>query len=251
MSAVLTADLGNSSVKLCAWVAQSNANWSLCSSLRWEYSSPSEALVHWEQSQASGPLWYSSVASAQHTQLCLEALAARRSRVPEHGLLLDLPAPITVGSDRLFACRGAFARRQVPALVIDAGTAVTVDALTVQAGKPHFLGGAIAAGPSLLSQALARGTARLFAVDAQAALVACGKTTAEALRAGLYFGMRGAVRELVEQVGRETGLGAAPVYLCGGARQWIEDPLLYPGHELLVDEHLVHWGLLAAGSTSA
>ena len=65
--------------------------------------------------------------------------------------------------------------------------------------RGFILGGAIAPGPRLLSEALARGGARLLAVEVDANVPALGRDTAEALRAGVVFGLRGAVRELVRR----------------------------------------------------
>lgn len=163
------------------------------------------------------------------------------------GIELHVREPARVGRDRVFAARGAFELLHADAIVVDAGTCVTVDALRVDAEHgPCFLGGAIAPGPRLLSEALARGGARLFEVAVDARARALGRDTAEALRAGIVFGLRGAVRELVRAVGEEAGLQGACVVFTGGAAG-----LLAPA-ELLADRttrsvpELVHLGLLAA-----
>jgi len=80
------------------------------------------------------------------------------------------------------------------------------------------LGGAILPGPALMARALAEGTSRLPEVQAlgrSAPPAMPGRSTHEAIGAGIGWGMQGAVARLVE-VARET-LGAdAEVFLTGG-----------------------------------
>jgi len=163
------------------------------------------------------------------------------------GLALALRNPETCGFDRQYGARAALARASGPALVVSAGTALTVDAVvpwddprghaalaevgaTLRDGDPPagvFLGGAIAPGPRLLVEALARGGARLFAVDGLGAEVpALAQDSAAALRAGVVHGFLGAARALVERVGAEAGLGAAPIWLSGGAAPLVRDALI-------------------------
>jgi type III pantothenate kinase len=162
---------------------------------------------------------------------------------PEHGLELDLTQRETVGQDRLFAARGA-AQLGRSAIVLDAGTALTVDALLVRPGeRPRFLGGAIAPGPSLLMRALAAGGARLFEVEAKPGAPALGKATREALQAGISVGFRGAAYELARRVGLEAGLAKAPRILCGGAAPFLLEPEPFWPGELIERPDLVHEGL--------
>lgn len=162
---------------------------------------------------------------------------------PAHGLQLDLTQPETVGQDRLFAARGA-AELGRSAIVLDAGTALTVDALLVVPGeRPRFLGGAIAPGPSLLMRSLAAGGARLFEVEAKPGAPALGKSTREALQAGIAVGFRGAAFELARRVGLEAGLAKAPRFLCGGAAPFLLEPEPFWPGELIERPDLVHEGL--------
>ena len=177
---------------------------------------------------------------------------------PEHGLVNRCDEPETVGADRLFAARGAFELARRSCLVIDAGTALTVDALRVQgkrvAGRelpplPEFLGGAIAPGPELLARALARGGARLPLVEPRPgapAPPALGRHTRAALEAGIAVGFAGAARELARRVAEEAGLGAEdPIFLTGGARGFLTVPGLFAAAPREVQD-LVHLGLCHA-----
>jgi type III pantothenate kinase len=187
-----------------------------------------------------------AVAARELEREVQRALGARRVADLDHGLTSDYRTPETLGADRLFAARGAAERVRESCLVVDAGTAVTVDALRRAAdGRCTFLGGAIAPGPALLARALHSGTARLPRFEPLPDAPALGKDTLAALAAGVLHGFRGAVRELADAVGREAGLADAALVLGGGARVWLgPDP--FPGRRVVVLDELVHVGLLAA-----
>jgi type III pantothenate kinase len=201
------------------------------------------ARVHEHVRERSGP---AAPAVAQHL---------------EHGLDLSACRNVhTIGADRLWAARGAWERAHGPALVVDAGTAVTVDALGVAAhGGPAFLGGAIAPGADLLRRALGAGAARLFEVElpiasdgavALADVPALGRESAEALRSGVVHGLRGAVRELARLVALEARLAGAPRFVTGGGAAWLlaAPPVIEHAEHVPL---LVHEGLLAAFDQSA
>lgn len=69
------------------------------------------------------------------------------SRLP---FAIDVPEPESVGPDRLAAAAGAVAKGLDSVIVIDAGTAITVDAVH----QRRFLGGVIMPGPALALRAL-------------------------------------------------------------------------------------------------
>lgn len=70
----------------------------------------------------------------------------------------------SIGEDRLANALGTIARKKTPAVIIDAGTAITVDFLQ---NPNHFTGGFIIAGHALEWRALAKGTARLPEIPRQ------------------------------------------------------------------------------------
>ncbi len=147
-------------------------------------------------------------------------------------------APERVGADRLLAALGAW-RRAGAAIVVDAGTAITVDLV---ADGPVFEGGAILPGPALCAEALHRRTALLPRVTIERAPgSALGLDTEEAIRAGVYFGAAGAIRLLVEKL--RAGREAAAVLVTGGAA-----PLLMPAlpEHWVLDAALVFRGMAAA-----
>ncbi len=252
---VLTVDLGNSRCKLRLWGEPGEARPELLGSADVE-TGPGLAgrvgdfLDSREPPRVAGLV---SVAAAQLERELADALAARCSdplqAPPEPGIAIAALEPETVGIDRVFAARGAVDCVGESAIVVDAGTALTVDAVEVlpEGEPPRFLGGSIAPGPGLLAEALARGGARLPEFEARPGVPALGRHTREALESGVAVGFRGAARELVREVSREAGLEAAPVVVTGGARRFLFDPPVFEGERLvLVEEELVHQGLYAA-----
>lgn len=196
-----------------------------------------------------GPLLVCSVrapGAVEALRGCLGAVAPETHLLePAHGLALELSSAEGVGLDRLFAARGALELVQSPAVVVQVGTAVTVDAVSPGAQQGRFLGGSIAPGPDLLAQALHAGGARLPQVNPVPASPALGKDTEEALRGGIAVGLGGAVRALVEAVAQEAQLDEAQVVLTGGAREFVRSALAALDLPLIDDEHLVARGMAA------
>lgn len=117
-----------------------------------------------------------------------------------------------VGPDRLADCAAAHALVGGACIVVDLGTATTVDAVDT-AGR--FLGGSIAPGLELSADALAQRAARLGRVCLEAPASAIGTDTESALRSGLVFGHAGLVDGLVERFRGRLG-SAVPAIATGG-----------------------------------
>jgi type III pantothenate kinase len=124
----------------------------------------------------------------------------------------DLPEPRKIGTDRLCAAVAAFDRLGVACVVADFGTAVTIDCVSPEG---VFLGGAILPGIGLSARGLHEHTAQLPLVEPVAPDWVYGKDTRQAIIGGLVFGLRGALRELVEDYATE--LGHWPVVILTGA----------------------------------
>ena len=124
----------------------------------------------------------------------------------------DVDEPARVGTDRLLAALAAYRRAEGACIVVDAGTAVTVDAVDVGG---TFLGGAIFPGPDLMARALAEGTAQLPLVKPEYAESILGRNTRDAIRAGVHHGWRGGVIMMLAAALSEVGEHAS-VFLTGG-----------------------------------
>jgi len=125
----------------------------------------------------------------------------------------------TVGSDRL-ANAAMAAKGELPAVVIDCGTAITFEVVN-SAGE--FSGGAILAGRGLLREALRHGTARLPMVE-RGMEKFIGKSTAEAIAAGVDGGSVGAVKAVLAGILRELG-SRARIVLTGGDAEFFRPHL--------------------------
>lgn len=126
--------------------------------------------------------------------------------------------PDSVGLDRL--CNAlAVTRRKQPdhaAVIVASGTALVVDIVT-----PHgkFAGGAIAPGLAVGAHALSQLTERLPKIDVAnwpEAPSYPGEKTIDAMRAGLWFGHRGAARELLQAALMELAPHDVDIFLTGG-----------------------------------
>ncbi|MCC7011989.1 MAG: type III pantothenate kinase [Planctomycetes bacterium] len=256
MNAVhVTLDVGNSSCKLRGWRIDPSGALSVVA--RGEFALDDRLVAGLEASVAGATVatWViSCVAGDELEQRLVRGLERRPGEVvvarPDCGLRNDCREPAAVGRDRLYAARGAFQATGGPALVIDIGTAVTVDALLVESaeGRAVFAGGAIAPGPKLLAKALAQGTARLPWVECEGPVAAVGRDTRAAIASGVFHGLRGAVRELATLVSREAGIERAPWVVTGGAAEMLRAPQWVEQRDLHFDGDLVHIGLLCAAS---
>ncbi len=132
--------------------------------------------------------------------------------------------PGKVGVDRLLNAVAAHARTKRGAVVVDVGTAITVNAV---ADDGAFLGGAIAPGRETMLHALHRRTESLPQVDLRQPKAAIGKNTADAMRSGVYWGTIGLIESLVRRVAAELR-GDPPVFLTGGGADAIVSQLSIP-----------------------
>jgi type III pantothenate kinase len=126
-----------------------------------------------------------------------------------------LEKPDHVGIDRLLDGVAANSRRRArtPAVVVDAGSAVTVDYLDEDGA---FRGGAILPGLRLMAVALHTYTALLPLVEVPRAVPGVpGTATPAAVTAGIFWAVAGGIRGLIEAYAK-LGRAAPEVYLTGG-----------------------------------
>ena len=124
-----------------------------------------------------------------------------RTGVP---LLVDNPKEI--GADRIVNCLSAFQKFGTAAVVIDFGSSICVD---VVSAKGEFLGGAIAPGIGVSSDAAAARSAGLRRVELTRPRSVVGKNTVECMQAGAVFGFAGLVDGLVRRVRADDSAGLA------------------------------------------
>lgn len=151
-------------------------------------------------------------------------------------LICAYPKPSQLGVDRWVAVQGALTLTSSAALVIDCGTATTVDLVT--STKIHR-GGAILPGISTMRQALAGGTANLDVPEGQ--VTAYADNTQDAIAGGTAYALAGAIDRLAFEA---KGLCDEPMIniITGGEAELVR-PLLNISTQLSVD--LVLLGLEA------
>lgn len=122
----------------------------------------------------------------------------------------DLPIPIgrqldpeaLVGEDRLLNAAAAYDKLGQACVVVDAGTALTVDYVD---GAGTFHGGAIVPGAQLMLDALTQRTALLPDVEFKKPEELIGHNTTQAMLTGAFYGIRGIVRSITEAYAEHTG----------------------------------------------
>lgn len=254
---VLLADVGNTRIKLAAVIEPSAPRKLPIIGRRQDLVSRDfrpEHFASWLDAAAAGPAVV-LVAAVHHAAAArLEAVIAeltatrrhpvRQQRITHAHLPIEVGVaePHRVGIDRVAGCAAAavLARPGRAAIVVDCGTATTVD-MVGQDGR--FLGGAILPGPALLARALAEGTSRLpevAALDHDLPPAMPGRSTQQAIAAGIGWGMRGAVARLVAEAQAASG-GDAELFLTGGSRGVVRDAL--PGAVEIADLVLAGIGL--------
>jgi type III pantothenate kinase len=126
-------------------------------------------------------------------------------------ILYDHPAE--VGADRIVNAVAAFERYGGPCVVVDFGTATTFDVISA-AGE--YLGGVICPGTQIGADALFSRAARLARVDLHRPERAIGKTTAQSVQSGLYFGTIALAEGLIARIRAELGAPELRVVSTGG-----------------------------------
>lgn len=122
-----------------------------------------------------------------------------------------------LGADRLCACEGAWSRYHDDCIVIDFGTAVTVDAVT---GKGHLLGGTIMPGLHLMTTSLGKGAARLPDAEPRVTGNPLQSDTHGAIQAGTAGMLLGGVLHIIKSIETRTGRTWNVVITGGGAARF-------------------------------
>lgn len=120
--------------------------------------------------------------------------------------------PGEVGADRIVSSVAAYAKFGEACIVVDFGTATTFDAVS---SKGEYLGGAIAPGIQISSEALYLKTAKLPRIEIKKPEKAVGRSTEASMQSGVYFGYIGLISNIIEKISSELR-GAVRVIATGG-----------------------------------
>ena len=118
------------------------------------------------------------------------------------GIPLRYENPREIGADRIANAVAAQERYGGPAIVVDFGTSTNFDAISA---RGEFMGGVIAPGVHASTEALVSRAARLPTVETVVPPTAIGRTTTQALQAGVVFGFAGQVDAIVARMAEELG----------------------------------------------
>lgn len=238
MNSTIAVDLGNSAAK---WsvddlpaqrVSLRSANW--VEHLIGEAQSAVEDKgLRWRIASVNRPITKLLVGRLQEDASTADVRTIHCDDVP---IIAKVANPDRVGIDRLLAAWMAsrlFPRQ--PSVVVDAGSAITVDIVNHQA---EFLGGVILPGIALQFDALARGTDALPAIEWSTALEITpdclpipATDTETAIRSGILLGAAAAVDGLIQHHITRAALQEMPlVVLTGGDSILLSRLMAQPHH---------------------
>ncbi len=152
------------------------------------------------------------------------------------GIRIQYDDPRRVGADRIANAIAAHHLYHGPAVLVDFGTATTLDAIDANG---DYLGGAIAPGIQLSHDALVNHAAMLIRVELTAPTEAIGRNTTASMQSGIVFGYVGLVEGLVARFRKEMA-GSPKVIATGGLATSLAS--LMPSIDI-VDERLTLHGL--------
>jgi type III pantothenate kinase len=211
---LLTIDLGNTNLTLGMYEGETLGP-------RWRLATDYDRMPDEYGLQIVGLLNHAGRTPADLTGICLASVVppltgrvveACRQYLGQNPLVVDTGVrtgvriryedPRAVGADRIADAAAVQRLYGVPACVVDFGTATTFDAINAEG---DYLGGAIAPGIGIASEALFLHTAKLPRVDLQRPPSVIGRNTVHAIQSGLLFGYVSLVEGMVARFRNELG----------------------------------------------
>ena len=152
------------------------------------------------------------------------------------GIPIHYDNPREVGADRIVNAVAAYEAYRRSLIVVDFGTATTFDCISPQG---EYLGGAIAPGIMISSEALFHKASKLPRVELVRPQTVIGKNTTTSMQAGIIFGYVGLIDGIVSRMKKE--MGNDPLVVATGGLA----PLIAPESDTIaeVDEYLTLKGL--------
>ncbi|MCK6553654.1 type III pantothenate kinase [Candidatus Binatia bacterium] len=152
------------------------------------------------------------------------------------GMPILYDKPQEVGADRIVNAIAAYERTKTTTIIVDFGTATTFDYVSE---KGEYVGGVIAPGLGIASEALFQRAAKLYPVELAKPKHVVGRNTVHAIQSGLVYGYVALVDGLVHRIQKENKVQARVIATGGFAT------LLAPESETIheVDEFITLDGL--------
>ncbi|MGM0415004.1 MAG: type III pantothenate kinase [Bacillota bacterium] len=152
------------------------------------------------------------------------------------GINIRTDNPREVGSDRIVNAIAAKAKYSPPLIIVDFGTATTICAVSADG---CYLGGAIAPGVEISTEALFNKADKLPKIELIKPSKTIGKNTEDSLKSGIYFGFIGQVEGLIARFKEELGENAMVIGTGGLVKE-----IGYEIEEIdIIDEYLTLDGL--------
>lgn len=113
------------------------------------------------------------------------------------GIVNKYASPREVGVDRIINAVSACKKYSTPVIIVDIGTAITFDYIS---GNKEYLGGAIAPGIAISSEALFMKTAKLPKIEIEMPNKVIGDSTVKSMQSGVVFGFIGLIDYIIEKI---------------------------------------------------
>lgn len=131
------------------------------------------------------------------------------------GLNIKVDNPKTVGGDRIVAAVAAIARYEGPIIIIDMGTATTLDVIDKEG---NYIGGIILPGVKVALNSLVSHTAQLPRINLDMPKRVIGKNTVECMRNGIMYGNAAMLDGIIDRMEQELDEKATLISTGGMSR---------------------------------
>lgn len=152
------------------------------------------------------------------------------------GLNIHVDIPSQVGSDRIVAAVAALAEYKAPLVLIDMGTATTIE---VVEPENVYMGGVIFPGVMVSLDSLTSRAAQLPGISLDKPKNIIGKNTVDCMRSGMMYGTAAMLDGMIDRIAEELG-HESTIVATGGMAQFIT-PLCR--HKIILEKELLLKGL--------
>ncbi len=221
---LLTIDIGNTNIKIGIFDGDElKATWNIATGIHRTADEYGGVLLNLMERKKVSPSKITGIALCSvvpplvpaFVELCRKYLDCEPLVVEagvKTGMRIRLDNPKEVGSDRVVDAVAAQHLYGKPLIIVDLGTATT---FSVVSQEGDYLGGAIAPGVVIATEALYTRTAALPRIRLSRPEQAIGRNTVAAMQSGIIFGHVGLIEGMIRRIEQELG-NKAKVIATGG-----------------------------------